>query len=623
MIFRFQPNSQPTHSRIDTIAHAVSHHRTLFALVCAIVGIVVGCAAVLFNYAIAGWSYLTTGYMDYTAVATASYRPPHGFLHFAPWFLIIVPVISALIYGPMIHRHAPSAKGHGIPEVMLAVKRKGGRIPGVVALVKILASALTIGGGGSAGREGPIVQVGAALGSMLGQRSHLPTGRIIILVAAGSGAGIAATFHAPLAGAIFALEVILVQFTAEAFGYIVISSVMASVIAHLFFGNSPLVDMRVSLDLGSEVNLVWVALVGLLAGLAGMLFSKLLYGVEDVLDAIWARVRSFLHLPQSLCPAFYAVFLGLALYAFPLMYGSGYPVQLDALTGSYTIPMLLLLMCARMIYTSLTIGMGGSGGVFAPTLFIGATLGSACGQLLAPITAIEPAVFGVIGMGAAFAGAARAPLTAVLIIVEMTGQYALMLPLMLAVVIAVGVSRFFTRSTIYTEKLRRRGDILDTPVSHTVVGERRAKDLMNPSPARVRVQDKISRVISLMRESGVQSFPVIDDGGTYVGTVSITQIFEWRSSGGNTDSPVGDLPLTQWSVETVEDASVILRMLRDRGQVGIAVVDGASQKLTGWIRAKDVVDMLYRQQRKAIDQQRSESSWGSRWKDKHRKGRRK
>ena len=464
------------------VGHTIAAHRSLLGVAAALVGAVVGAAAVLFNLAIRAWTWVSTGVEEYTTHIGQA----HGLWGWSPWlFLLLSPAIAGFIYGPLIQRFAPSAKGHGIPEVMLAVRRKGGRIPGRVAVVKILASALTIGSGGSAGREGPIVQVGASLGSTIASWMHMPVSRVVLLATCGSAAGIAATFHAPLAGAVFALEVILVEFTAETFGFVVLSAVTSSIVARVLQGDEMVVRVADNLTFASMSDMWWVALLGLVAGLCGLAFSKILYSSEDFIDWVWARTR----LPEWARPGILGLFLGAGLVAFPYMYGSGYPLEEQAIAGSYSIGFLLALMIGRALYTSFTIGMGGSGGVFAPTLFIGAMAGGAYGMLLSPLTNSPVGVFAVVGMGAAFAGAARAPMTAVLIIVEMTGQFSLILPMMLAVVIATGASRFLTRATIYTEKLRRRGDVLDDPVEGTLLGTRAASQWMTscrhgPSPPR-------------------------------------------------------------------------------------------------------------------------------------------
>lgn len=522
---------------VDKFQKLMRDHRIGRALLAAILGALLGLVSVAFHYGIEGWSYLMTGYADYTQHLGAN----HGFLGWGKWFVILVPAISGLIYGPLIYKFAPTARGHGIPEVMLAVKRKGGKIPGQVAVVKVIASALTIGGGGSAGREGPIVQVGASLGSALARRTGLTTSQVILFAGCGSAAGIAATFNAPLAGAVFAIELILIKFSAETFGMVVISAVTSSLVSRIFLPDVPIVAIPSDLRMFTSVDFVWVIIIGILASLAGLAFSKLLYKVEDIIDFLYRG-------PEWARPALGGLLIGLMLYVFPHMYGSGYPIQLEALQGRYTIGFLLLLALGRAIYTSTTIGMGGSGGVFAPTLFIGAVVGSAFGQLIEPLSTSPAAVYGVIGMGAAFAGAARAPLTGVLIIVEMTGQYALIMPMMLAVAIASAVSYFFSNSTIYTEKLIRRGDVLDDPVEKTLVGRVPARDLMTSIPAKISVDTTIEEANQILLNTSMTRLPVVDEDDDFLGCFTSLNWAELYANGAPLDTPLSAVDLDQVAV---------------------------------------------------------------------------
>ncbi|WP_040434621.1 chloride channel protein [Schaalia vaccimaxillae] len=611
-------DSKTIHSGADSsvrragarIGAIIGAHRIALGVVAGLIGAVVGVAAVLFNLMIAAWSTLSTGFEEYTQHLGDN----HGFFGWPAWvFLLLAPSLSALIYGPLVHRFAPSARGHGIPEVMLAVKRKGGKIPERVAVVKLIASSLTIGSGGSAGREGPIVQVGTSIGSAVSSFLRLPTSRTVLLVSCGAAGGIAATFHAPMAAAVFALEVILVQFSAEAFGYVVIAAVMSSVVARALQGDEVVVDVGTDLAFSSLTDIVWVAILGLIAGLAGLGFSKMLYSVEDVIDALWGK----LHLPEWSRPAVLAVLLGAGLIAFPHMFGSGNPIEEAALAGEYSIGFLLVLMLGRILFTSYTIGMGGSGGVFAPTLFVGAMVGAAFGQLIDPASATSAGVYGVIGMGAAFAGAARAPMTAVLIIVEMTGQFSLIMPMMLAVVIAMGASRFLTRGTIYTEKLRRRGDVLDDPVDGTLLGNKPVREWMGPVPHVLRVSESLSQAVRILRSTREECLPVIDEGDRFVGLVSALDVAAARGEDASLDAELSEAILSAERLGPDDLPSVALEALRASGYSALPVVD-KSERLIGWVGQRDLVDRMYRDQRRALDARR-QTSFGSRWQDKHRR----
>ncbi|WP_210581979.1 chloride channel protein, partial [Actinomyces succiniciruminis] len=331
--------------------------------------------------------------------------------------------------------------------------RSDGTMAPLPAGASVLAATLTIGGGGSVGPEGPIAELGASTASVFGRRLGLPRRSVRLLAAAGTAAGIAAAFNAPLAGAFFALEVVLMDFTVDAFAFVVLACVAATVLAHHLLGTTLSVSLP-ALDLHGDTQLLWVALLGLVGGVVGVIFSRCRYLAADLLGA----VGDWLHLPAWVRPAVGGLLVGALLLAVPEVYGESAAVLDRALGGQYTTAALLGLTAAKILATSVTLGVGMPGGVFAPSLCIGATLGAAWGSALAPNRPEAAAVFGVIGMGAVFAGSARAPITGTVLIIEMTGQYHLLLPLMLAVALSTTMSRFLTRTTIYTEELRRRGD---------------------------------------------------------------------------------------------------------------------------------------------------------------------
>ena len=484
-----------------------------------VVGAGAGVGAIAFRYLILGFTRLFTGYADYSGQGG---RVPYGgHLSLGPWFVIVVPVVGGLLYGPLIYRFAREARGHGVPEVMYAVARGGGRIRPQVAIVKSLASALCIGSGGSVGREGPIVQIGSALGSTLGQVIRLPESRLRILVACGAAGGISATFNAPIAGTFFGLEMILRDFEAESFGVVVLSSLVADIIGRAAFGSSPFLHLP-SFQIQSGWEYPLYALLGLLAALAGVAFIRVLYGSEDVADRLWQG-------PEWLRPAAGGLLLGLLLYALPELYGVGYPPLEHAIRGGYAVGFLLLLLGGKMLATSLTIAIGGSGGVFAPSLFMGAMLGAAFGHVAADLLpfGIAPAgAYGLVGMGAVFGAAARAPITAVIIIFELTGDYRIILPLMLAIALATGVSRLLSADTIYTLKLRRRGI---EPTAHRAPNPMRilrVRDAMQEVPDSLSPEVPLLEVIDAIGRRAGDGLPVVDADGVYRGTVGPVEVEE-------------------------------------------------------------------------------------------------
>lgn len=440
------------------------------ALLSLLVGVGSGLGAIAFRFLVLGITWIFTGRLEFGQQGWV------GSTHL-PWlglaFFVVAPALGGLLYGPLIQRFAPEARGHGVPEVMAAVAVNKGRIRPQVPFVKALASALTIGSGGSVGREGPIAQIGAALASILGQGARVPVHRLRILVAAGAGGAIAATFNTPLAGLFFGLEIILRTVSLEALASIGISVAVADAIAVAAFGNTPfLTAFPATVGLGSPLRYSLVLVLAILTALVGHLFGTVLYRTEDLCDRLWAGR------PEWARPAVGGLVVGVLLLALPQLYGVGYPVMYQALDGQYALWFLLVLAAGKIVATSLTLGMGGSGGVYAPSLFVGLMCGAAFGGMAHAMLGTAsgaPALYAAIGMAGVFAAATGSPLTALGSIVEMTGDFHLIVPVMITVSVAALVGRAFGRGTIYTEKLLRRGTDIDLattwrPLEETSVG---------------------------------------------------------------------------------------------------------------------------------------------------------
>ncbi|MGB3091949.1 MAG: chloride channel protein, partial [Candidatus Zixiibacteriota bacterium] len=365
------------------------------------------------------------------------------------WLIPLIPLAGGLAVAPITYRLAREARGHGVPEVMLAVALRGGIIRPFVALAKSIASSICIGSGGSAGREGPIVQIGSAIGSTVGQMFKMSGDRVKVLVGCGAAAGISATFNAPIAGVLFALEIILGDFTMYAFSPVIISSVTATVISRAFLGNYPAFIVP-AYDLVSVWEMPMYIGLGLLAGIFSVLFIKVLYKSEDIFEALKIR--------NSLKPALGGLILGIIGLFYPQVFGVGYEAINAALHEEALIWVLFLLVFMKIAATSLTLGSGGSGGIFAPSLFMGATLGGFFGNLVHlafPLITATPGAYALVGMSAMVAGTTHAPITAMLIIFELTGDYRIILPLMLASVVATLVANKLHVDSIYTLKLSR------------------------------------------------------------------------------------------------------------------------------------------------------------------------
>ncbi len=533
-------------------ADALRDSRAGLFVVALLVGAGSGLGAVVFRYLIYFFTWLATGHSQF---GQQGYVGSSHLAFLGLGFFVVIPVIGGVIYGPLIYRYAREARGHGVPEVMIAVAENGGRIRPQVSVVKAVASALCIGVGGSVGREGPIVQIGSALASSFGQWVKMPENRMRILVACGAGGGIAATFNAPITGVFFGVEIILREFSIDALFTVMLSAMVADVVAIPFLGNRPFLHgFPPGITLVHPADYLLVAVLAVVAGLIGLLFKTVLYKVEDLWDLVW-KSR-----PEWARPAVGGIALGLILLALPQMYGVGYPVMYKAVAHNYVLWFLLVLCAGKIIACSTTLGIGGSGGVFAPSLFIGVTSGMAFGEIAGHVfgpAAGQPALYAVVAMGAVFASAARAPLTSVASVVEMTGDYTLTLPVMLAVAIATATSRALSYGTIYTTKLLRRGQDVDRAAPWRAFGDLKAAEAMRPFPAALLVPD--------------------------------------RQDGGGTGQPDGQLPgqlvyeAVPQAVYSGESLTQTLRQLEIYGRDGLPVLSADGRQVLGWITNHSVL----------------------------------
>ncbi len=550
-------------------------------LLAIVVGVGGGLGAIVFRWLITSFTFIFSGHADYSAAP----GEPNPFVPWlGPFFLVAVPAVGGWLYGPLIAKFAPEARGHGVPEVMLAVAERGGRIRMQVAIVKSLASALCIGSGGSVGREGPIVQIGSALGSSLGQLVRVSESRMRLLVACGAAAGISATFNAPIAGVFFALELILRDFEAGAFGVVVLASVLAGAIGRAAFGSAPFLQLP-PFEIVSYGEYALYAVLGLLAAFVGLAFVRVLYGFEDFADRLWKGK------PEWARPGILGLSLGVLLLLVPQMYGVGYPVLEGSIKGHYVVGMLLLFLVAKMAATSLSIAIGGSGGVFAPSLFIGAALGSAYGQLIQGLFggAVAPAgAYGLVGMGAVFAAAARAPITAVIIIFELTNDYTIILPLMFAIVLASGVSSRLSKDTIYTLKLRRRGiDILRGRAAN-LMQLIRVGDAMTPTPDPLAADAPLDAILVRLGEEARDALPVVDAQGAFRGVVRAEEV-ERAMRENALDATAGSLATREVQLRESQSLEDAVRVLTATEGTGVPVLGVEGNVIVGWITHRDVL----------------------------------
>ncbi len=445
-----------------------------------VVGIITGCGAVFFRMLIGLFHNLLFLCHISFAYDTSLFTPP------SPWgaAVILVPVIGSIGVTFIVNTFAPEAKGHGVPEVMDAIYYQRGLIRPVVAVAKSLASALAIGSGAAVGREGPIIQIGSAMGSTLGQVIAMPTAQRITLVAAGAGAGIAATFNTPIGGVLFATELMMPEVSVNTFLPLALATGSATFIGRLFFGSQPAFAVPAQLaalpnEPSSALTLVLYAVLGAIVGVAAALFVRALHWAEDF----------FAHIPGGyLRHALGMLLVGLLIYLLLVscghyyIQGVGYATIQATLAGQLAGgAFLLLLFACKLLATTISLGSGSSGGIFSPSLFMGATLGAAFAGLIGvvlPGVPISAPAFAMVGMGAMVGGGTGAAMTAVTMIFEMTRDYNIVLPMILAVGLSLGVRRILSRENIYTMKLVRRGHAVPRGLHANLFLVRSARDVM-------------------------------------------------------------------------------------------------------------------------------------------------
>ena len=415
----------------------------------------------------------------------------------AYWVLYLTPAVFLTQSGILAYRPLLTAigmtlaylimrgpgRGHeglNVPDVQRAVAREGGRLPLRPTLARTAASAVTLGSGGAAGSEGPVAVLGAALASFLGRAFRFDPARTKIMVAAGAAAGISAAFNAPLAGAFFALEEILGSLAVGAFPPVVVASVVAAVVSHSFLGNNPAFPIPEEYGYALQRELmIFYPFLGVIAGLVGVLFVRVFFGTETIVRKLQG-------------PRWTAAFLGgllvgvLVLLSKGMLVGHGHlAVHLDVFGGmSWT--SLALLALGSILATSITLNFGGSGGVFTPSLYVGAATGGAFGVALTglfPDLGLRPEAYALVGMGAVVAASTSAPITGMLLVFEMTNDYEIVLPLMLTTVIANLVARRLEPDSLYSGWLRRRGERLQHGADRDVLAGLRVADAFDPAPA--------------------------------------------------------------------------------------------------------------------------------------------
>ncbi len=564
------------------------------------VGVVGGFGSVVFRDLIGLVHNLLFAGRFALAYDSSRFTPP------PPWgaFVILVPVIGGMGVTWLVTTFAPEARGHGVPEVMDAIYYRRGVIRPVVAVVKSLASALSIGSGAAVGREGPIIQIGSAFGSTLGQIVRMPTGERITLVAAGAGAGIAATFNTPIGGVMFATELMLPEISANTFMPVAIATGTATVIGRIFFGSAPAFSVPANLAVmpdaaGAGILLLLLyALLGAVIGVAATGFIRGLHWAEDAFDLIRGSYARH---------AVGMLLVGILIYAL-LRFGGhyyvegvGYATIQATLDGKLTAPgFLLLLYLAKLAATNISLGSGASGGIFSPSLFMGATLGAAFAGLVGlalPGLAVSPAAFAMIGMGAMVGSGTGAAMTAVTMIFEMTRDYDIVLPMILAVAVALGVRRRLSRENIYTLKLVRRGHAIPKALHANMFLIRKAVDVMDRDVLVLDETTTFAAFLELAAAAGGLRHVVATRQGSILGALRVNTDLRRAIGAAGSDVRLGELVGNRFVTvpATAATFDVIAAMWRSGATMAVVVGPQPAQghrQVLGIITKEHVADAV-------------------------------
>jgi len=494
---------------IDSLFERAKMRQHSFILTVAlIIGMLGGFGAVGIQYAIKEFQHLFWGgEFELETIAQIHWM-----------WKILIPLGGGIFVGLIIQFVAREAKGHGVPEVMEAIALRNGIIRPRVVFAKLFASAVYIASGGSVGREGPVIQIGSAVGSSVGQFMRVNAKQMRVFVACGAASGIAAAFNAPVAGALFAVEVILGDFAVAQFSPVVLSSVMATVVSRHFLGDFPAFVVP-KYKLGSPVELVFYIVLGFLAAATALLFIKTLYTSEDFFDNLkW---------PDWVKAGLGGAGIGLVGIFFPQIFGVGYDTIDNALNNSLLWQMALALVFLKIFATSLSLGSGGSGGIFAPSLFLGAMLGSFYGSVIEnffPNLDIAPGAYALVAMGGVVAAATHGPIAAILIIFEMSTDYKIILPLMITCIISTVLAMRIKQESIYTLKLKLRGINLSGGREINVLKSLKVENIYKKSVTLLPESEPFSNIVERMAH-GNQSYYYVEDGNNkIVGYISMNEI---------------------------------------------------------------------------------------------------
>lgn len=506
--------------------------------------------------------------------------------------VLLAPALGGLLVAPIVVRFSPESRGSGIPAVMYAVSNLGGHVPRRLAFWRPLASLLSIGSGGSLGTEGPVVQLSAAVSSLIATPLKLNDERRRMLVAVAAAGGIAATFNTPIAGVLFSVEVILGEVRARYFSSIVIGAVVATAVSRAILGDAPAFPVP-DYGLHSPLELPLYLALGLVCAFASLLFTRVFVGAEN----LFGKLR----LPPMLRPAVGGLAVGLIALAVPRVLGRGYETIGELLQGNAAPTALLLLwVVAKLLASGASFGSWGSGGIFAPVLFIGAGVGAAFGQLVAPLfpeLGLAPGAYALVGMAAVMSGVTHAPMSSIVIVFELSGSYSLILPLLLAAVISTLVSDVMRQESIYNVMLSRTGRTLHRLREIDLLQTVSVRELMDPDVPTISAEQTLGDLLERTATLGETAFVVSPrhKAGELLAVLSVNDIERARRSGMPSTTPLSALigadPPTLRPDDSAGDA--LERMARLNVDVMPVVMPHSPTRAVGLVTQTNLVRGYY------------------------------
>jgi CIC family chloride channel protein len=545
----------------------LSGHRFLYVLA-AVVGLGVGLSAVIIK-----------NLVHYIRVALQN-----GFQgDISSYFIFILPVVGITLTVLFIKYINRRTVGHGIPGVLFSISKNNGIIRSHNLYSSIITSALTVGFGGSVGLEGPTVATGGAVGSNIGRALKLNYKEITLLISCACAGALSAIFKAPIAGIVFALEVIMLDLTMWAVIPLLIASASAAMTSYLFMGQNVLYQFQLTEQFNMG-HIQWYLLVGVIAGLLSVYFTKSYIWITSIFEKFKSRWKRLLVAGGI---------LGVIIFLFPPLYGEGYEVVNQELRGEFfhlfdntifqdmtmsfglVAIFMLLIIGLKVVATTLTFSAGGIGGIFAPTLFIGANTGLLFGLVLNQV-GVEVSIsnMALVGMAGMIAGVVHAPLTAIFLIAEITGGYELFFPLMLASTISYGTTRYFVKNSVYTVQLAKRGELMTHHKDRNILLMMKVSDLIETNFKTVKPDQTLRDLVQVITKSSRNVFPVVDDQNYLIGIVKLDGIRHIMFRQEMYDNTlVRDLMHTaEWTIQSKDQMEEVARQFSESGRYNLPVL---------------------------------------------------